>query len=166
MQRPKNQDADAFLREQIVAISPALVFIDAPLSLPKVYRQRVAEAGADFFFRQGDRDLKAMSPMFLGGLTARAMKLKADLAGFSFYETYPAKMAKILGLDYLNYKKNLVDIGQILNKLLHHYPIFALSTNPKNWHEVDAILATISAYRFFNNLHNGYGNELEGVIYV
>jgi hypothetical protein len=72
-QSVKKQDADAWLRQLISTKKPAAVYIDAPLSLPGVYRGE----GSDYFYRAGDRAVGAMSPMFLGGLTARAMQLRA-----------------------------------------------------------------------------------------
>jgi hypothetical protein len=59
------EDADAFLRNYLLQSQPAFIFLDAPLSLPGVYR---GLAGCrDYFYREADRQLGAMSPMFLGG---------------------------------------------------------------------------------------------------
>ena len=67
----KDSDGDAWLRSLIDELRPAAIYIDAPLSLPGVYTGR----GHDHFFRAADRQAGGMSPMFLGGLTARAMAL-------------------------------------------------------------------------------------------
>ncbi|MBK9525389.1 MAG: hypothetical protein IPO39_11705 [Bacteroidetes bacterium] len=72
----KNEDADSFLSVLVKEKGIEELFIDAPLSLPGVYRGILS--GNDYFFRESDRVLKAMSPMFLGALTARAMKLCAN----------------------------------------------------------------------------------------
>jgi predicted nuclease with RNAse H fold len=76
----KKQDADKWLEEKLLQLRPDLIFMDAPLSLPGVYSGQ----GTDYFYREGDRALGAMSPMFLGGLTARAMQLKANLTEEGF----------------------------------------------------------------------------------
>lgn len=93
------QDADIFLREAVGQLAPNLIAIDAPLTLPGVYRGVVG--CSDFHLRECDRALKAMSPMFLGGLTARAMALAAEwrAEGVTVYETYPRQVAMRLGMD-------------------------------------------------------------------
>ena len=92
LQSKKKEDADQFLSELILRLSPKSIFIDAPLSLPAAYHNK----GTDYFYRKADRDCKAMSPMFLGGLTARAMKLKAQHADRNFIEVYPAMLARVV----------------------------------------------------------------------
>lgn len=86
----KGEDADKMLLDFVLKHGPANLFLDAPLSLPLAYFQGTAH-GTDFFYRQCDRQLGAMSPMFLGGLTARAIKLSFELknVGASVFETYP-----------------------------------------------------------------------------
>lgn len=64
----KGQDADLFLMAALEGKAPATLCIDAPLSLPLAYRQ--PNENSDFFYRKADRQAKAMSPLFLGGLTA------------------------------------------------------------------------------------------------
>ena len=71
----KGKDADDFLLGVLEATKITLVGIDAPLSLPGLYLGN----GSDYFFREADRDLGAMSPMFLGGLTARAIRIRDKL---------------------------------------------------------------------------------------
>jgi uncharacterized protein len=44
-------------------LQPARIFMDAPLSLPQVF---FGPSGNEFFYRRCGRELKAMSPMFLG----------------------------------------------------------------------------------------------------
>ena len=70
-QSEKKKDADKFVQESIKQLQPTTVFIDAPLSLPLAYFGE----GENYFYRECDKILKGMSPMFLGGLTARAMRL-------------------------------------------------------------------------------------------
>ena len=140
------------------------MFIDAPLSLPGVYKGLVGYE--DYFFRKADKALKAMSPMFLGGLTARAMRLQAYLRDFNFYETYPSAQANRLALKSLDYKKSLKQIPSVINSIAQQYPELNLEIELNNWHEVDAILALIGAYRFEKKTYITYGTLEEGLIYI
>ncbi len=67
----KGDDADAWLDERVSMFAPSAIYIDAPLSLPGAYFGK----GQDYFYRSADRLAGGMSPMFLGGLTARAIRL-------------------------------------------------------------------------------------------
>src|SRR5215212_2962102 len=80
----KKQDADLFLTGLLKKYRPSVVGFDAPLSLPGVYRGMKDKN--DYFYRTADRELTCMSPMFLGGLTARAIKLttQPELQGIVF----------------------------------------------------------------------------------
>ncbi len=168
-QSAPKQDADAFLQDWLLEHRPSLVFIDAPLSLPQAYRQKEALAEADFFYRQGDRALGAMSPMFLGGLTARAMRLHAILqasANLLFYETYPAQQAARLGLAALAYKKDPAAIPAVLEAILQNSPFEAEAKDFGNWHRIDALLALLGAYRYAKGQAKAYGEATEGQIWV
>jgi predicted nuclease with RNAse H fold len=163
----KKADADLFIHSALLKLNPAAVFIDAPLSLPGVYTH-LANCH-DYFFRESDKQLHAMSPMFLGGLTARAMKLKKELEALyiPMYETYPAAQAIRLGLLELGYKKNPVAIPAIVGLLEHHLAPYILEDIPvTTWHQVDALLALLAGLRFMNKQHKVVGNEVEGVIIV
>ena len=103
----KNQDADQFVAGFISNNEDIwLAYIDAPLSLPRVYSQDVPDG--NYFYREADKATGAMSPMFLGGLTARAMRLSVELTklGVKVVETYPSKLADVLKLKEKNYKKD------------------------------------------------------------
>lgn len=157
-QSAKKQDADEYILDHISAFKQALVFIDAPLSLPHVYKTNI---GDDFFYRNADKVLQAMSPMFLGGLTARAMKLKQALEkeGHSVIETYPAALVKELELQTW-YKKDLSSFIKNLN------PIIPLINETHSWHEADALLAWHSGYRYINKKHKTFGDCKEGLIII
>ena len=88
-------DADAFIHSEAIHLKPRMIFIDAPLSLPGIYW--LGNGFRDHFFRQCDKEMNAMSPMFLGGLTARAMRLKAELksTGCKIIETYPRMLTEM-----------------------------------------------------------------------
>jgi predicted nuclease with RNAse H fold len=162
----KNKSADDFLISQIDKISPEFVFIDAPLSLPAIYRE--SDKYSDYFFRECDKTLKAMSPMFIGGLTARAIKIKDFLEkkNIKVFEIYPSHLAKILNLKDHDYKGQKSSIGIVLDLIFKEYPHLKFEAELKTWHEVDSFLAYISGYRYINNQAQIYGNIQEGIIIV
>lgn len=156
-QSQKKQDADQFLADQFHTHHFDLIAIDAPLSLPAVYHQ---PDETDYFFRTADREVGAMSPMFLGGLTARAMRLRATFASAdrTFIECYPAGLVRQLKLDEY-YKKDLaLFAAQLAAFLPTNVPDF------NNWHQADSVLAWLSAYRFRTGTHLSFGRKSEGVI--
>jgi len=165
-QSEKKKDADLFILQWIKEQdTPPTLFLDAPLSLPIVYRK--PNQSTDYFYREADRAVKAMSPMFLGGLTARAMKFKRQLTalGCAVYEVYPGHLAREWELKPLGYKQQKRHLPTVLEALQPHLP-FPLAHSPENWHQVDALLAFISGYRFSQNTHHTFGAEAEGYIIV
>ena len=160
-------DADAFLLDYLLQTQPELIFLDAPLSLPGVYLG-LPEC-RDYFYREADRQLGAMSPMFLGGLTARAMQLAATLRqnGLAVYETYPAAQARRLNLQPEGYKKEPAAIEPVLGQIQKNHPALCSEmTGATSWHHVDALLALLAALRFTRGQHLVYGNAEEGVIVI
>ncbi len=158
-QSKKKQDADQFLQEEIKRLNVKGVFIDAPLSLPNAFYGR----GDDFFYRKCDRDLSAMSPMFLGGLTARAMKLKASFE-IPFYEAYPGALAKELILHEFDYKKDINRLVECRSMLENAFAIKVKRL--ENWHQFDAVLAFCTGIRRDRNDCKVFGDEDEGLIHV
>jgi len=158
----KGVDADKFIATHLANYSNAIVCIDAPLSLPAVYCN--AENGNDYFYRKSDKLLQAMSPMFLGGLTARAMQLKYK-NNLPFYEVYPGALARELDLTAIAYKKEKTYIEPIVNVLKKYFEI-ECAHNFISWHEVDALLALCIGLRIKSNKAVAYGNESEGIIWV
>lgn len=163
-QSEKRQDADRFLLERIPFWNPQCVFIDAPLSLPAVYTN---PSGAnDYFYRHADRELKAMSPMFLGGLTARAIRLKDLLEKDErqVLEVYPAQLAQHLKFKKEEYKKNKNALPNLLDQIQALLPYSISFDQYHNWHRFDSLLAFLSGYRYFQNQHQSFGDEAEGCI--
>ena len=158
LQSAKKKDADAFLKKNILALNPEKIFMDAPLSLPGVYFAK----GDNYFYRQCDREVGGMSPMFLGGLTARAMQLKAGFPEVLFFEIYPAHLVRVLFLKDKSYKKNMTGFCEMIKKEM---PVGFFEL-PKNWHQVDAALGWLSGWRYLNEKAEMYGDQKEGVIYV
>lgn len=163
----KKKDADIFILEWTKKLAPQQIFIDAPLSLPGVYTG--LPNCENHFYRQADKELSAMSPMFLGGLTARAMKLKKQLEArkIRVLEIYPAHLAKLLSLKEHGYKKQLNQIPAVLEKLAPQLEAFRWDTESViSWHHLDALLALLSGIRYSEKKHESYGNEEEGTIII
>ena len=163
IQSEKRKNSDKLIIENCVSLKPDYIFIDAPLSLPASYCNN-NERSPDFFFRDCDRHLNAMSPMFLGGLTARAIQLKYHLnqQNIEVFETYPARQAEELHVK--NYKKEpLTTLVTVIN---NRYNLSIRTADLKNIHYLDALLAYIGGIRFVGHSSLVFGNEQEGLIYV
>ncbi len=168
MQVDKNVDADQFIYNAAEHFKPELIFIDSPISLPGIYTK--VEGCSNYHFRLADRELRAMSPMFLGGMVARAMELKDKLnaLGCAVMETYPKVMALQLKLKACGYKGSslaLKDCKKTLAKHLeenHQVDFDQVST----WHHFDALLALLSAIRHIKGHSDVYGKAEEGQIVI
>jgi len=160
IQSEKKKDADLLISNFISDYRPTHVFIDAPLSLPAAYYGK----GDDFFYRQCDRELKAMSPMFLGGLTARAMKLKSAHPSLNFLESYPGYYIRVLSAMGEDYQKKKAYSPDIHNKLKRQYKL-KFKVSPSNWHQLDALACWIIGLRYFNKQGNVIGDPNEGLIH-
>lgn len=168
LQSAKKRDADIFLLENFDELHPDLIYLDAPLSLPRGFFEKER---AEYFYRQCDKEVGAMSPMFLGGLTARAIKLRDSLPRYTFYEAYPGGLARELGINKEQYKKTVNYIPQVSKAILTYLnealgEVFIFESIPKNWHQVDALLALTVGFRHAKGLSLCYGDEKEGVIYI
>ncbi len=161
----KKKDADQWLLRQIKDLSLKQLFWDAPLSLPGVYTQ--PDRWDDYFYRASDRALAAMSPMFLGGLTARAMRLQSLLPETvqEVYEVYPAYLAKALELDKKLYKKDNAYLSIYSQYLCQKFEL-ELVEELQNWHQFDALLALCTGLRYLSGKHQVYGDVEEGAIMV
>jgi predicted nuclease with RNAse H fold len=164
VQSSKNADADSFLLNELAYLHPDLIMIDAPLSLPGVYW--LGKAYKDHFFRSCDRELKAMSPMFLGGLTARAISLVKKMNGTEVLETYPRRLVDILNLPDTQYKNSKQNLGWFTEQLQAISELKFNRAQISSWHHVDAFLALLSGFRYLVKEDDKYGNPEEGVIIV
>jgi len=166
LESSRNSDADAFILNEAAYLKPDLTVIDAPLSLPGMYI--LGNDYNDRFFRVCDRELKAMSPMFIGGITARAMSVKEELfrRRFRVVETYPRKLVELMNLP-----------GEMYKKSSKYLPVFTeflkfsvgLNINTKlitTWHRMDALLAFLSGLRYLNKEVERYGEKEEGLVFV
>ncbi len=168
MQVDKDVDADAFILKAVQHFKPEHVFIDAPLSLPGKYRS--LEKCDNFHFRKADLELKTMSPMFLGGLTARAMELKESIEALTIpvFETCPRKMASFMGLEAMGYKTGKLALSHCRSALKSKMnPSILLDCSEiSTWHHLDALLATMSALNLVSGQEKVFGDKTEGCIYV
>ncbi|MFY0606375.1 MAG: DUF429 domain-containing protein [Cyclobacteriaceae bacterium] len=160
----KNHDADQFILDNLSSYESQIsVYIDSPLSLPGVYTG--LEDCQDYFYRKSDKELSAMSPMFLGGLTARAMKLKSNLLpyGHQVLEAYPGGLARLNDLKSSGYKKETNKIAVVTQRLLNQFDL-TLELSPKTWHEVDALIAFCIGLKHQNGTAHEVGDPREGTI--
>lgn len=165
LQSEKKKDADAFVNSFISnQVDELSIYIDAPLSLPGVFAG--IPGYSNYFYRRCDQEVQAMSPMFLGGLTARAMKLKAEsgTSRVSFFEAYPKLMAKEIGLIELGYKKTVDNLQATLERISNQSG-YTLKKTINSWHELDAILALLIGLRHEAGGGIVYGDSDEGLIY-
>ena len=162
LQSAKKKSADDFILEAINNASPKpeAVYLDAPLSLPKAYYGK----GNDFMYRSVDRELGAMSPMFLGGLTARAMRLKSDLNArdISVFETYPARV-EAAELGFTTPKKKQYDTERV-RSLLENENMSCFDII--NRHQYDAFWAWWAGFRHQNQKAETIGDPKEGIIVI
>jgi predicted nuclease with RNAse H fold len=161
----RKQDADSFLMNILERHAEGLIAIDAPLTLPGVYRN--LRGCSDYFYRQCDRELRAMSPMFLGGLTARAMRLKANLDSntISIFEAYPAAAARQLHLGEYGYKTERKALDACVGQLALHSSFEIDRAAVPTWHHFDALLALWVEIRIRSGTAMQAGDPDEGLIY-
>ena len=166
-QSQRGQDADDWLWQLVNSVQPKVVYLDAPLSLPKVYAKGVFTSTEEYFYRACDREVQAMSPMFIGGLTARAIRLRAKLgeAGIAILETYPSQLAKQLFPNQTAYKKSSAAVSEFSEKLQSLLP-FPVQQPAANWHQFDSLLAWYSGYRHSQGQAILYGDATEGRIII
>lgn len=153
----KKINADNWLITKLKEYNFESVYLDVPLSLPNAYLGK----GNNFHYRECDKETKAMSPMFLGGLTARAMSLSNQLSKINFYEVYPAHFQRTM-INSVHYKKN---IEWFLTDYFKKFDS-TLNSNPQDWHQVDALLALTSGMLHQRNEHITIGNPNEGIIII
>jgi predicted nuclease with RNAse H fold len=158
----KGKDADEWLISILLQENrPDHVYIDAPLSLPLAYSGK----GTDYMYRLCDRITGAMSPMFLGGLTARAMQLKLSLSVYDILliETYPSMTVKRLphGSAYNKKKQPTPELWMDILTALNAEIIFHSS---KRTHEFDALLALYAGKLAAKHQAIIVGDTQEGLI--
>lgn len=151
------QHTNEEILQKICEVNPALIVIDAPLSLPKgrCCLEKDCECAVGGHFRQSEREIRRYGPVlpltFTGMkmLTMRGVGLARDLSGkYLLKETHPRTVGKMLGFHHL--KKNLDE-----------YFIIPSETNE---HELDAILAALCGFFYINDCYLELGDSEEGTI--
>ncbi len=155
----KGQEADQWMMELVEQLGPTAIYIDAPLSLPSAYFGK----GSDHFFRRADRETGGMSPMFLGGLTARAIRAASHWRshGIDVFEAYPAALVRI--------EWKYLRIGTRRTIPQHHLRLMAGMFQlpppaPKDRHEADAWLCWLVGHRHQLGEAKSFGDRSEGLI--
>jgi uncharacterized protein len=159
------ENADDFIVEVLSKHQVKMIFIDAPLSLPRSYQGIKEETEPEFFYRQCDKETGAMSPLFLGGLTARAIALKYCLnrKEIEVYETYPSYLCRLLNIDRV---KTADGVFEMFHRIKNELNGLFGNIEPQTIHEIDALLALYSAIRFCQQQHVVLGDASEGEILV
>jgi len=165
-QAEKNKDADRFILDRLRGSPPLRIFIDAPLSLPGAFCDE--SRYDDFFFRQCDQQIRGMSPMFLGGLTARAIRLKSIVSGMDIpmMEAYPGGLSRQLKLKDYGYRRGKEKLGECADIILESAQLDVDTNLILSWHHIDALLALVTAIRHEQGLSYTYGNPDEGLVYI
>lgn len=158
----KKEDSDEFISQKVQELNPSAVYLDAPLSLPGAYFGQ----GDNFHFRKCDMECKAMSPMFLGGLTARAMKLSNNHPSTKFHETYPGYFIREVIEAKEIYRKKEKEVNQDIIDLIQSKVQLPIAVPIENYHQLDAVICWLSGKRHSDNKHITLGDEGEGVIVV
>jgi len=164
LQSYKGQSADEWLKQVINKECIQHIFIDAPLSLPNGY----FGIGQEFFFRKCDRELKAMSPMFLGGLTARAMQINFHFNSMQVQctEVYPRGFIKSEEkfIPWYN-KKDKNSISMLVDRLSEILP-YSIETNINSYHQLDSLICLYIGYKYSQGKATNFGDEAEGFIWI
>lgn len=165
IQPKKGQDEVSEILKIVEQKHIQLIAIDAPLSLPGVYFNK--DGFNDYQYRQCDKQCKAMSPMFIGAFTARAIELKnlLELKGISVIEVYPKKLSEILDIQKNYPLKKVSNVPHELIDVIKHTIPFNVK-KISNMHQFDALLCWLSTYRYIHQKHVAFGNKKEGLIIV
>ncbi|MDA4125075.1 MAG: DUF429 domain-containing protein [Thaumarchaeota archaeon] len=157
---------NAEILEQTFAARPRVVSIDAPLFLPKG-RESLEKRGPPHF-RECDKELLRMHirffPISLGPmrmLTARGMKLRADLegGGLEVIESFPGAIQDLLGMPR---KQGGLPL---LAAALEKYGIdLGRPSGELNGDELDAVTSALVGLHYAKGEFRAIGNPEEGLM--
>jgi hypothetical protein len=140
-------------------VNPAVIAIDAPLSLPKgrCCLEKDCKCAVGGHFRQAEQDIRPYGrvlPLTFRGmkmLTLRGIRLAKELKkDFEVIETHPRTSQKMLG-----FKDLKDDLNQIYN----------LPDEPTE-HELDGVLAAITGYLYLIGCVLELGDPEEGIVVI
>jgi hypothetical protein len=143
--------------EAIDQSKPEIIAVDAPFSLPKKGILRKADRE---MVKNGYRVFPPMLPA-MKMLTMRAMKLNRLITkkGFKTIEVHPTSTCKALSIPPKDWGKIQTALTQI-----------DLEGDPKvrtlTSHEIDAVIAALTAHLYIRNQTEALGDEEEGYIIV
>ena len=149
--------SDNQILEAITHNQPEIIAIDAPFSLPKRGILRKADRE---MIKNGYRVFPPTLPA-MKILTMRAIKLNKLIAekGFKTIEVHPTSTCKALMMPLKEWGKLQTVLTQI-----------GLEGDPKvrtlTPHEIDAIIAVLTAYLYMRNQTETLGDEQEGYIII
>ncbi|MEM3695366.1 MAG: DUF429 domain-containing protein [Candidatus Bathyarchaeia archaeon] len=171
--KPENPTGIAFWKEKNVKVrlvhsddeilacvkdfKPTIVAVDAPLKLPKVGILRKADKE---MIKRGFRVFPPILPA-MKTLTLRAIRLNELIRkeGFKTLEVHPTSTRKALGMPSKEWGK----IQAILKSIGLRGDIQVRALTP---HEIDAVMAALTAYLHIKGKTEEVGNEEEGFISV
>jgi len=148
---------DNQILEALTQNKPEIIAVDAPFSLPKSGILRKADRE---MIKKGYHVFPPMLPA-MRTLTMRAMKLNRLIAekGFKTIEVHPTSTCKALSIppkDWGKIQTVLMQIG-----LEGDFKVRALTP-----HEIDAVIAALTAYLYMRNQTEALGDEEEGYILI
>ena len=155
---------DGAILEAVMQANPAVVGIDAPLSLP--LGRNSLEERSNIHLRECDRELLKRGihffPITLGPmrkLTARGINLKRVLQEQNIVaiETYPGGAQDVLGIP--RKQKGLQNLAEGLKKL----GIDGVNSQMSD-HELDAITCAYVGKLFLDGKAEFYGGSCEGIV--
>lgn len=148
---------DNQILEAIAQNRPEIIAIDAPFSLPNKGILRKAEKE---MMKSGYRVLPPSLPA-MEKLADRVMKLNRLIAeeGFKTIEVHPTSTCKALEMPPKNRRKTQAILKQMGLE-------GELELRPFASHEIDAVIAALTAYLYMKNQTEALGDEKEGYIIV
>lgn len=160
------EDVEKFLLKYLLGGPVKQVFVGAPLSLPAAYFQ--PKLYNDYLYRACDRELNSDSPMVLGGLTARAIRLKAILEaqGIKTYETNTSHQLKRMALSIAPQAELDVHKTALLARVQEETGLSIPPERIERWDQAHALLAFVAGYRYQQGKSEVFGLEKEGFIIV
>ena len=148
---------DNQILEAITQNKPEIIAVDAPFSLPKSGILRKADRE---MIKNGYRVFPPRLPA-MSTLAMRAMKLNRLIAekGFKTIEVHPTSTCKALSIPPKDWGK----IQTVLTQIGLEGDLKVRTLTP---HEIDAVIAVLTAYLYMRNQTEALGDEEEGYIII
>ena len=148
---------DNQILEAITQNKPEIIAVDAPFSLPKSGLLRKADKE---MIKSGYRVFPPILPA-MRTLTMRAMKLNRLISeiGFKTIEVHPTSTCKALNIPPKDWGK----IQTVLTQIGLEGDLKVRTLTP---HEIDAVIAALTAYLYMRNQTEALGDEEEGYIII